>query len=83
MLAAAAGSSDVAMFLLDHNANVNAKSTVHGCTPLMIAAASGRVSTVFNLIEMGALVNAKDKVGLLGDARFVRPCTCAVPSFCE
>lgn len=50
------------MLLLDSGANVNAHGKVDGMTALMVAAATGSASTTFNLLEMGASIDATDKV---------------------
>ncbi len=56
-------SPDVARILLEHGAEINARSTESGSTPLHVAAENGGVETVRVLLEHGANVSAEDKEG--------------------
>jgi ankyrin repeat protein len=53
---------DSARYLMDHGADVNAKSTT-GKTALMIAAEKGDSDTVRALLQHGARVNERDSKG--------------------
>ncbi len=53
-LAAQAGSPDAIRFLVDKGADVNARDTTHGRTPLVFAASQNRVDAMRMLIEKGA-----------------------------
>ena len=61
MIAAFRGNPEIARFLIEKNADVNAK-TIDGQTALMIAAENGHRDVRF-LIEKGADINAQDKRG--------------------
>ena len=63
MVAAYNGNADLAKFLVDKGADVNAK-TKRGSTPLMAAVQSGNKEMVKFLLEKGADANAKEQLGL-------------------
>src|SRR3954465_13100028 len=63
-LASVAGSREVATWLLDQGATVDAATTEQGHTPLIIAAGSGRIDIVKLLLERSAKINHKDSAGL-------------------
>src|SRR6266403_891490 len=54
---------DVARILIDHGAEINARSTEDSWTPLHLAAKNGGVEFVRVLLEHGANVSAEDKEG--------------------
>jgi len=60
--AAFAGHKEVAQFLLDHNADVNARDN-YDVTPLSVASFTGRTDVVELLLAHKAEVNCKDKNG--------------------
>jgi ankyrin repeat protein len=62
MLAAIYGHANVAAFLLDHGANLNAGDSVLGWTPITLAAGNGNVEVVKLLLGRGAGVNSRDKM---------------------
>jgi quinoprotein dehydrogenase-associated probable ABC transporter substrate-binding protein len=62
MLAAIAGSSELAGSLIEHGAKVNA-ANVGGVTALMIAAAGNRSTVVTLLLKSGADLNARSEDG--------------------
>ena len=51
--------------LLDHNADVNAKRTDDGATPLYVAAQNGHTEAVKLLLDHNADVNVKSRDGKL------------------
>ncbi len=57
------GNLQVVNFLLEHKANVNAKSKSFGDTPLMGAAGGGYLKVVKTLLYHGAQVNLTDNMG--------------------
>jgi len=63
--ATAGGSLEVAQFLLQHGANVNAQYTMAaiGTTPLILAADEGHAAVVELLLKAGAHIEAKDDNG--------------------
>ena len=63
-LAVLSDQGEIAEFLIEKRANLNAKAKdEHGGTPLHWAAALGRIEMARRLIEAGADVNAKDNNG--------------------
>jgi ankyrin repeat protein len=60
-IAASGGLSDLAAFLLDHDADPN--EVTRGMTPLQIAARESRIEVAKLLLERGADVNAKAAAG--------------------
>ena len=62
MVAADGGQLDVAKFLVDKRADVNARDS-DGSTPLMLAASMGHLNIVKFLVANGADVNASSKNG--------------------
>lgn len=56
------GTNEMAVLLIQHNADVNAKSNL-GTTPLILASQSGHVDTVEALIKAGANVNDQTPQG--------------------
>ncbi len=63
-LAVLCDQGEIAQFLIEKRANLNAKAKdEHGGTPLHWAAALGRIEMAKRLIEAGADVNAKDNSG--------------------
>ena len=63
MAASRTGNVDAMKVLLDHGANVNAKETLRGTTPLMWAADEGHAAAIKFLIERGADINAHSSSG--------------------
>src|SRR3974390_751061 len=59
MEAARTGNVDAIKVLLDHGADVNAKETQRGTTPLMWAADEGHAAAIKVLIEHGADIKAQ------------------------
>ena len=59
MMAARTGNVEAMKVLLDHGADVNAKETLRGTTPLMWAADEGHAAAVQLLIERGADIKAQ------------------------
>ena len=59
MAASRTGNVEAMKVLLDHGADVNAKETLRGTTPLMWAADEGHAAAVQFLIEHGADINAR------------------------
>ncbi len=61
--AAAEGHADVAAYLLDHKAAINAQDSKYKETPLVEAAQFGRLDVVKLLISRGAAIDIKGKYG--------------------
>ena len=59
MVASRTGNVDAMKVLLDHGADVNAKETLRGTTPLMWAADEGHAPAIKLLIERGADIKAR------------------------
>ncbi len=59
MVASRTGNVDAIKVLLDHGADVNAKETLRGTTPLMWAADEGHAPAIQLLIEHGADIKAR------------------------
>jgi ankyrin repeat protein len=55
---------NVAEFLIEQGADVNAKNEGYGSTPLMLAAECNNVEIVKALLERGARINEKNKKGM-------------------
>jgi ankyrin repeat protein len=65
MLAVLADQSEIAEFLIEKGANLDARAKdEHGGTPLHWAAALGRIEMARRLIDAGADVNSEDDHGL-------------------
>jgi len=56
-------SDEIVQYLIDNGANVNARSSTDGTTPLFHAVYSARKETVKLLLENGAKVNIKNNAG--------------------
>ena len=63
MEASRTGNVDAMKVLLDHGADVNAKETLRGTTPLMWAADEGHAAAIQLLIEHGADIKAQIESG--------------------
>ena len=63
MIAARTGNVEAIKVLLDSGADVNAKETLRGTTPLMWAADEGHAPAVKLLIERGADIKARVESG--------------------
>ena len=63
ILAASEGHLPVVQYLIEHRAEVNARSYNYGSTALMLAAENGHFPVVQYLVEQGAEVNAKNDYG--------------------
>ena len=59
MVASRTGNVDAMKVLLDHGANVNAKETLRGTTPLMWAADEGHAPAIQLLLQHGADIKAQ------------------------
>ena len=63
MEAARTGNVEAMKVLLDHGADVNAKETLRGTTPLMWAADEGHAAAIKLLIDHGADIKARSDPG--------------------
>ena len=66
MAASRTGNVDAMKVLLDHGAEVNAKETLRGTTPLMWAADEGHAPAIKLLIEHGADIKARSSLAERG-----------------
>ena len=67
--AAESGHTEIVEFLLDNDANIEAKNTNTWSTPLLYASTNGHIDTVQHLLDRGARISALDDAGPFGPLR--------------